>query len=491
MNGKEVSEALGDISEHFITEALTYKRKKLPQWFPVAAVAACLCLLVGLLVPAIGEMGYTPTGHYSDGYGSYAYFADGVSVDGLVIGGETENVILQDLQIALNLNVSPLENDRISDNTAVLDYTFHNPTEEAITLILTLPAGQNPRYAGSYEYETGKKWFDTNRHLYTASANGQPLDLALRLTGSDTPPQPDGEWSIGEFHNGSPVTKFTYEVQALESGENGYISIWGPGINSTIVLLEDQWGGAMINGNTLRTHDVSVGDIIALYVFGDAADFNPAWHFYADFKQEHTISGDVVLVSTQQMTFLEYAAQRWNADSGISQSDWACTLASHLNRSTYIDGMASLDYTSYLINRWFQYELTLDPGKTVVNTVTMPLYPDVLLTTGSKEAFTCHIDLLSLRMAQPLTGPVVSLNTPYELTESAAEYTETENGYTLDLTEHYKVSLELKLEDPQEEAPLPKEPAPQPKGQVHWLTVLGGATLTGLGLYWIIRRRTE
>lgn len=489
MNGKEVSEALGDVNGQFIAEALTYKRKKLPLWFPVAAVAACLCLLVGLLAPAIGEMGCTPTGHYSDGYGTYAYFSDGVPVDSLVIGGDSTNVVLQDLQIALNLNASPLENDRISDNTAVLDYTFHNPTEEPITLTLTLPAGQDPRYAWSYEYETGKKWFDTNRHLYTASANGQPLDLTLRLTGSNAPPQPEGEWTVGQFHNGSPVTKFTYEVQALESVDNGYVSIWGPGINSTVVLLEDQWSGAMINGNTLRTHDVSLGDTIALYVFGDAADFNPAWHFYADFKQEHTISGDMVLVSTQQMPFQEYAVQSWDADSGISQSDWACTLASHLNRSIYIDGMASLDYTSYLINRWFQYELTLAPGETVVNTVTLPLYPDVLLTNGSRETFICHIDLLSLRMAQPQAGPVLTLNTPYELTESAAPYTETENGYTLDLTEYYRVSLDLKLGDSQLETPPVEAPPAEPVNQVHWLTVLGGAALAVLGLYWLLRRK--
>ena len=492
MNGKDVSEALGDVNEQFIAEAHTYKRKKLPLWFPVAAVAACLCLLIGLIAPGISHTDLSPTGMPTMApTGMYfAYFSDGVPVKGLVIGGDSEKVVLQDLQIALNITGSALAIDGSNDNTAVLDYAFHNPTEEPITLTLTLPAGQDPVYAENIEYQTGKEWFSTHRHLYTASANGQPLDLTLRLTGNDIPPVAAGQWSIGLFSSETPVTVFTYEIQSLDGRENAQLLVRPSGMGKSVVMLESSWSNFVIDVNTKQDISVSPGQVITLCVFGDSTGFQPNWAFYTDYTQQETVSGTAKLISAQQMTFPEYAERYFGTASGVCASDYAVVLATQLHRSsTY--GYPYVDRSLSEVRRWFQYELTLDPGETVINTVTLPLYPDALITNMSKEAFICRIDLLSMRLAAPQAGPVLTLNTPHELTDSAAEFTETENGYTLDLTEYYKTNLELKLGDSRLEIPPVEEPSAEPENQVHWLIVLGGAALVTLGLYWLLRRRTN
>lgn len=492
MNAKEVSEALGDVKETFIAEAMTYKRKKLPLWFPIAAVAACLCLLIGLMAPGIGHTDLSPTGMPTMApYGQYfAYFSEGVPVEGLVIGGDSSNAVLQDLQITLNLTASPLENTRISDNTAVLDYTFHNPTGEPITLALTLPAGQDPRYASSYEYETGNNWFDTNRHLYTASANGQSLDLTLRMTGNDIPPVAEDQWSVGLFNSATPVTVFTYKITDLGGRADAIALVRTSGLGNSVTLLENGQYAVVIDTATKQDILVSLGQQITLCVFGDATGFQPVWAFYTDFTYQETLAGTAEPVSTQQMTIQEYAAGRFDTASGVCASDYALLLATQLHHNTtYNSSFVELSFPQ--ARRWFQYELTLAPGETVVNTVTLPLYPDALITNMSKEAFICHIDLLSLRIAQPQTGPVITLNTPYELTESAVEYTATENSYTLDLTQYYKINLELKLGDSRVEIPPVEEPSDEAEKSVHWLTVLRITALTGLGLYWFLRRKTE
>lgn len=486
MNAKDVSEALGDVCEQFIAEALTYKRKKLPLWFPVAAVAACLCLLIGLIPPIADPTEpmptMAPTGQY------FAYFSEGVPVDGPVIGGDSADAILQELQVTLNLTGSPLDTGRSDFNTVVMDYTFHNPTGEPITLTLTLPAGQDPGYAGSVEYQTGKDWFAAHRHLYTASANDQPLDLTLRLTGNDIPPVEEDQWSVGTFNSEIPVTLFTYTVSDLDGRADAIALVRASGLGNSVATLENGQYAVVIDAATKQDILVSLGQQITLCVFGDATGFQPSWTFYTDYTWQEPLTGTTELVSTQQMTIQEYAAQCFGAASGISSSDYALLLATQLHHCTTYNS-SFVDTSFPQARRWFRYELTLEPGETVVNTVTLPLYPDSLITNMSKEAFICHIDLLSLRIAQPQTGPVITLNTPYELTESAVEYTATENSYTLDLTQYYKINLELKLGDSRVEIPPMEKPSDKPENQLHWLTILGGAALAMLCLYWVVNRK--
>lgn len=487
MNAKEVSQALGDVKEEFITEALTYKRKPLPLWFPLAAVAACLCLLIGLIPPIADPTGpmptMAPTGQY------YAYFSEGVPVDGPVIGGDSADAILQELQVTLNLTGSPLDTGRSDFNTVVMDYTFHNPTGEPITLTLTLPAGQDPGYAGSVEYQTGKDWFAAHRHLYTATANGQPLDLTLRLTGNDIPPVEEDQWSVGTFNSETPVTLFTYTVSDLDGSTDAIALVRASGLGSSVATLENGQYHIMIDTDTKQDLFVSLGQQITLCVFGEATGFQPVWTFYTDYTWQETLSGTTELVSTQQMTFQEYAAQRFGTASGISASDYALLLATQLHHCTTYNS-SFVDTSFPQARRWFRYELTLEPGETVVNTVTLPLYPDVLMTNTTKEAFICKIDLMSLRLPQPQSGPTLTLNTTYELTESPVAYTQTETGYTLDLAAYYKTGLELKLGDDRLELPPVEDPPAEPENPVPWLTILGITSLAGLGLYWFLRRRT-
>ena len=488
MNVKDISEALGDVKEKFIAEALTYKQKPLPLWFPFVAAAACLCLLIGMIPPIADPTEPMPTMAPTSQY--YAYFADGVPVEGLVIGGDSADAVLQDLQVTLNLTGSPLDMGRTDFNTAVLDYTFHNPTEEPITLTLTLPAGQDPSYAGSIESQTGEDWFAAHRHLYTATANGRSLDLTLRLTGNDIPPVADDQWSVGPYNSETTVTVFTYTLADLGGKSDAVALVRASGLGKSVATLENGQYHVVIDAATTQDISVSSGQQITLCVFGDATGFQPVWTFYTDYTWQEPLTGTTELVSTQQMTIQEYAAGRSDTASGISASDYALLLATQLHHCTTYNS-SFVDTSFPQARRWFRYELTLDPGETVVNTVTLPLHPDVLMTNTTKEAFICKIDLMSLRLPQPRSGPAITLNTPYDLAESPVTYTETETGYTLDLTDYYKVSLEVKLGDSQTDILPEEDPPAEPEDPVHWLTILGITALAGLGLYWFLRRNTE
>ena len=56
MRKEDFAEVLGDINENYIQEAETIKRSKKPVWPKWGAMAACLCLVIGLTMPTVLNM---------------------------------------------------------------------------------------------------------------------------------------------------------------------------------------------------------------------------------------------------------------------------------------------------------------------------------------------------------------------------------------------------------------------------------------------------
>ena len=57
MRKEEFVEVLGDVNESYVREAETIKKVKKPGWLKWCAMAACLCLMVGLSIPVIRHKG--------------------------------------------------------------------------------------------------------------------------------------------------------------------------------------------------------------------------------------------------------------------------------------------------------------------------------------------------------------------------------------------------------------------------------------------------
>ena len=70
MNANEFSDALGEINCNYVAEAVTYRKQG--RWIPWAAAAACLILIVNLLLPGSVPAVQNPT------VGTAVYWAEGV-----------------------------------------------------------------------------------------------------------------------------------------------------------------------------------------------------------------------------------------------------------------------------------------------------------------------------------------------------------------------------------------------------------------------------
>ena len=98
--------------------------------------------------------------------------------------------------------------------------------------------------------------------------------------------------------------------------------------------------------------------------------------------------------------------------------------------------------------RWYEYQITVEPGERMINSVTAPIYPDI---RGDFEPPVYEYTyLLSPAKSWKEFGNLdIYVNTPYYMLESGPEGFEYENpGYKLHLTElpdgelHFKLSAD-------------------------------------------------
>lgn len=496
MTNKELSEALGAIDEKYVTEAMTFRKKRKLFWIPIAVAAACLCLIsVPTIQPTAAE---SPDGFNVNGSTEYyteVYGAEGTDLHFPVLIEGGEALEIQQAALTLNLQEFPrgsdLPADFFSDScSATMEFSLYNPTDEPLTVKFTLPCGSYPRYVSSYNADgsVDPTIYQPLRDQHRVFADGVAVDTTLRITATDTLPAAQGEWSAGYFSNDTTVSKYTYQIGDLET-EEAYISLWGPGHGDFCIMMEGQWGGAMINGYTNTWSYVCEGDTVTLYVFGDAPDYHPAWRFYSDWQRDTPTTGTAELVASETMTFLDFAAESWEESWGVTMSDWACALGQAMKQSAYSDGVVSLqaltnDEFPITVQRWYEYELTIQPGETVVNTIMTPAFPGLFMG-GWQQNYNYALNLLSLRLLGNFPAQVTVV-TPLEMTESSVAFTQTESGYFLDLEGLYGAEITFTLSSFHITEPVQIE---QPSTQIPPYWIAGCIVLAALVLWLVLRQK--
>lgn len=115
------------------------------------------------------------------------------------------------------------------------------------------------------------------------------------------------------------------------------------------------------------------------------------------------------------------AAFKWNGDSyyEYEQSYGAIRSLGY-----------SYDITMSLM-RWYEYEITVEPGANIINTVTAPIYPSI--KSDYNPPIYGYTYLLSPAQTwKSFENLEIVINTPYYIIDSELDgFTKTENGYKL------------------------------------------------------------
>lgn len=407
---------------------------------------------------------------------------EGVDSTGAIIVAENSPIVVEREVLTFDIQEFPanyyndLQEYLAYSAKVTAEYAFYNPSDYTVTATLMFPFGCEPTYSLEYDYDTETSYDNVDTEKFDITIDGEVVKKTLRHTLSSGFEQFELESDLALLHDGyvkdafySPdltVTKYTFEASGVDT-ETYHAATVGFDVdrNDTKrkIYFAEQSGFHTQDSEEVRVSNwVENGDIMTVYVLGKDYDAFPKWKFYEDggVEDKEEISGTMKQIGKEKFSFEEFALSEWTQESGVSETDWYNAAVAMLSDTSESQG--SVLYTwSYSMNlssrlmRWYEYEITLEPGQRIVNTVTAPIYPSIDM--DYEPSIYGYTYLLSPAKTWESFGELeIVINTPYYITEnSLGDFTKTENGYTLKLSGLPDSELKFTLstsETPQEQA---------------------------------------
>ena len=382
----------------------------------------------------------------------------GVDMTGTIVKGENCPVEVENEQLSFDISEFPQsyyekKGDFLKYNGKVTaKYTFYNPADYKVTAKLVFPFGCYPEY-GPDEYDEKnqvyKRTDDTAK--FDIKINGKEIKKNLRysLYYSDYDFDIHKEMSFlidgyikDDFYSPElSVTKYVYEIggvdKKLYNREVAEIEIPAFDGKRRYYLEQSSYGFTTNDkGNTRIGVGAENGEEVEFYVIGEPVKDLPKWKFYESSSNESKeIKGEMKLKSTSKMTFKEFALAKLDKNGQILESDWYNIIVELYKQAT-VENSGAIFISVYdtgerlkSLLRWYEYEITLDPGEKITNTIEAPMYPTI--DESYNPSIYKYNYLLSPASTWAKFGNLnVDINTPFFMTDSNQDgFTKTETGY--------------------------------------------------------------
>ena len=215
--------------------------------------------------------------------------------------------------------------------------------------------------------------------------------------------------------------------------------------NTKFYIPSKEYTNVIENGD-LRVHGIlnfKNRDMdIEIYSFGEAAGV-PQMKFYSHTSWTGGVSEEVngtsKVIASEKVNFTDFILENYDENSGISRLDWYNATVQYLQLATQDNSFMyfarfdkDYDYHRYFMS-WYYYDITIDAGERIVNSVTAPMYPGTNI--NYKPPKYDYTYLLSPAATWKDFGDLdIIINTPYYMTYSSIDgFEKTESGYKLHL----------------------------------------------------------
>lgn len=374
---------------------------------------------------------------------------------GAYVTDESCPVVVEGEKLTLNIPEFPLNNyystEEFEDYNAhvTAEYTFHNPADYDVEMTLVFPFGKQPDYIyDRYDFNTGEYVYFDDTSLYQITSDGEEVERNIRYTLNSWKFDPavdlarlsNEKRTCGFITPETPVTAYTYEFEP-EKWENSTCAaanFYGLGDPSkTLILLSEFSMGEYGSKKEICGSWISRNNVQTIYVIGEPLQKMPEWKLYENGAMKKQVAGEVKLstkLPPKTITFNEFALTYFDEDGEVSEVDWYNAVLDNITESME-DGrlIAKSSYSSLRVEnnlmRWYEYNLSIPAGESVVNSVTAPLYPAI--DASWNPAIYTYTYLLSPASTWADFGSFeVEIQTPFYLVESSLNFEKGDGVYT-------------------------------------------------------------
>ena len=380
----------------------------------------------------------------------------GTDSTGAIITGESCPIIVEHELLTFDIQQFPEQHYReVNDYLAytgkvTAEYTFHNPADYAVDATLVFPFGAIPDYGHLQDNETGKRLLYSDTEKYDITVDGTAIEKTLRHTLIFWGHQFTLDEDMANLHDGfmvdpfySPdmlVTRYTYtpskvDKETYNAANAAFILSADP--TKTKVYMERQNGGKLLDDAVQMEGWVDFEKPFVVNVIGEPLEQMPDWKFYENGACEDEIDGTMTLTKTETTTLKEFLLQEYDPESGVLDYDWYNAMVTALNYFEWEYGAIHSTEVGFDISdrlmRWYEYDISIAPGETIINTVTAPIYPSI--DSDYEPPIYEYTYLLSPAQTWAEFGTLdIVINTPFYMIQSGPEGFEWTNpGYTAHL----------------------------------------------------------
>lgn len=394
-----------------------------------------LLFLVCVTVFSLISLSGTPASANS----AMRYF-EGVDSSGVLLTTENCPVIVESEELTFDINTSDYVTSSDIGGTVTAKYTFKNPADYSAEVDLLFPIG----FLNSYYSNTESSVLQYSK----VTAGGKDVPKTLRYSyksywsdefdyQKDASLLSDTYIEKEDWKTDLTVYKYVYDVhatgRAVRFSVTGYDGIV---VSDASGYENDDKEIHIAFWLTAETQDeTSFQEKYTVYFIGkDNPSFANTAEYYKTMTYEESATGTIEVVSKEAMTFLDMVKEFKPEDSDVSDVDWYNATVTELDNAHYFGDeggkLASIydfDVSSALMC-WYEYKLAFEPGETIVNEVTAPLYPDA--DYGYDPAiFTFNYYLSPAKTWASFGSLTIRINTSHYMSEPSIEGFEKFDGY--------------------------------------------------------------
>lgn len=395
-------------------------------------------LLCALPVAAAGALAAAGTPRPA----SAQAFRFGMNGSDVFAGEGASSVILAEETLTFYIDDLPADGEALQESTSrvTASYRLCNPTQEEISLAMYLPVGYRPLELSAlsassdetgYAVETdGAKTAVRPRYTYRQRAGE---GMAFTAEGELPRPQRNDDTF---FRTETPVTVYTYTVTPPAEGERyTFTFTYDANPARTKVFSAESGAAGISNGQGVIYCSVAAGKTqeVVLYAVGDAPKQAAAGVYTMSGASAQLVSAaDAPAVETTQFGALVqemYAEAQERMGAGDFYGDFYNATVAMLTADGAYDLTARLSADAVLENLmlWYEYELTIPAGGSVVNMVTAPLFPN--LPEGGEGRWSYAYLLSPGQRWAEVQHMTIRVCTSFRFEAGTLQFTEQEGGY--------------------------------------------------------------
>ncbi len=362
---------------------------------------------------------------------------NGTDSSGAQVLDEDCPVIVQHEDLTFDIRSFPGIGTNAGEATVEAAYTFHNPADYAVDARLAFPFGTLPEYP-VFEADDMSYFGRVCKVLTDGKETDSELHFTFHPRGSsfsveeDLPRLKEGYNEDGFWKRDQIVTKYTWHWDSVPDTDGvykiGHITV-SADPQKTRLLDGTNDGGSYENTKAelhfyYREHTTPV-----LYVAGEQPEFSD-WTFRLSVGEGEP-DCEISLQNTEVMTLEDYVLSQERPLQEISDSDWFNIMTAEfreMNDGTVMNPAYEYRVAAEDLLGWCVYSLHFEPGQTLLNSVTVPMYPAV--ETAYEPPLHTYTYLLTPASTWKSFGSLdIQINTPFEVYQKASALEKTDAGY--------------------------------------------------------------